>query len=1231
MSASTAQCGTHLPRIVHGEAFGGYWIVGLASCVAGLTKTQGPGRRCQTSGELRSVDALGQGAVRVTHHAHDPIREQSFERNRHDRDQTARSVSMGRCSEPLAGVEASPPASPQVWLVSISWRGRPPLPTRKLAVRGNLPFPEHLEYLFCDFDASLAVISLPIRLSGQGCGLRLHRDAIYATHQPPERRASTQLSRSFPCKYETHRLGRELDIIGPTAPSFPSSGAGALKLPIAPQQPHLSFNRVAVLIIHSRNGSTTKANAAGAEAGAQMNGDHLAMEIGNSEDAVADASDEEMAEGGRDEQDDYAESESEVEVQDDAGAVKIPTRSRRDRNRKVRVAGRPVSESDASAPSGLTSDEEEEVEDWEAESDAEQEADATASDPNCCIYCGETEDNDPSEEYEEYLACVACGDNAHRQCARDNNSLTADEDADVWRCGACVANHIEPDTPKDEVAKQRRRSSTQKLTRDLLPASRGSIKPGSHSVFNTLILDDDPMDGSRSLRKRKSSNEAHDKQDSARKKTRRSAVEYEKNESAIVDDSPNGVAPESDVTPRARPARARGQRKTGYLAMVIESTEDSLIMSFKINFSRLANERRKRKRRDRDKARRSHAAQTVVEEETSHYPALQTSNFTHFYAFNDKDGEEAKSKPYGGILSEYEADTTKTFPQASDRKKFEDVRLKAEDDWRDKLRKAAMTETPRPSQKVSGPPSKIKCIQFGDKEIDTWHAAPYPEEYSRNKVLHICEYCLKYMNSDYVAWRHKLKCPAKHPPGDEIYRDGQFSFFEVDGRKNPVYCQNLCLLAKLFLGSKTLYYDVEPFLFYIMTENNDTGSHFVGYFSKEKRPSSQNNVSCILVLPIHQRRGFGHMLIDFSYMLTKVEKKTGSPEKPLSDMGLVSYRTYWRLILCTELLDQKKPLSISDISDRTGMTADDIVCALEGLRALVRDPVTKTYALRLDLPYFRQYMDNHDRKGYTKLDPGCLIWVPYVMGRDNMHYENAPPLHTVAQRDEEEADDDEATPLATNNVSERDYAGSIDELAEDYPATSQEHDSTPFPPLVADHAASPSKKRPSLSKAHSTSTAPADDSDPGADTSPIPTTRFEVFPPLPFARKRGRPPGSRTRNRSSLYTRARPNSFGGGGSPGTAHAPSSLRRSRTALDQEISGSGADDEDGGAGQSRDDEDDDEVDDDDEVEIDEVSGADEDGEQEQSGNEEDAEGDADEDAEGDPEGEDVDAEGSPDPDA
>lgn len=76
------------------------------------------------------------------------------------------------------------------------------------------------------------------------------------------------------------------------------------------------------------------------------------------------------------------------------------------------------------------------------------------------------------------------------------------------------------------------------------------------------------------------------------------------------------------------------------------------------------------------------------------------------------------------------------------------------------------------------------------------------------------------------------KCDLLRPPANEIYRKDDLSVFEVDGNASKIYCQNLCLLAKLFLDHKTLYYDVEPFLFYVLTLNDEYGSHLVGYFSK---------------------------------------------------------------------------------------------------------------------------------------------------------------------------------------------------------------------------------------------------------------------------------------------------------------------------------------------------------------------------------------------------------------
>lgn len=65
-----------------------------------------------------------------------------------------------------------------------------------------------------------------------------------------------------------------------------------------------------------------------------------------------------------------------------------------------------------------------------------------------------------------------------------------------------------------------------------------------------------------------------------------------------------------------------------------------------------------------------------------------------------------------------------------------------------------------------------------------------------------------------------------------LNRKDKLSVWEVDGKKYKIYCQNLCLLAMLFLDHKTLYYDVEPFLFYIMTQADGEGCHIIGYFSK---------------------------------------------------------------------------------------------------------------------------------------------------------------------------------------------------------------------------------------------------------------------------------------------------------------------------------------------------------------------------------------------------------------
>uniref|UniRef100_A0A8C9TNM2 Histone acetyltransferase n=1 Tax=Scleropages formosus TaxID=113540 RepID=A0A8C9TNM2_SCLFO len=271
----------------------------------------------------------------------------------------------------------------------------------------------------------------------------------------------------------------------------------------------------------------------------------------------------------------------------------------------------------------------------------------------------------------------------------------------------------------------------------------------------------------------------------------------------------------------------------------------------------------------------------------------------------------------------------------------------------------------------------IKTILFGRYELDTWYHSPYPEEYARLGRLYMCEFCLKYMKSQTILRRHMAKCVWKHPPGDEIYRKGAISVFEVDGKKNKIYCQNLCLLAKLFLDHKTLYYDVEPFLFYVMTEADNTGCHLVGYFSKEKNSFLNYNVSCILTMPQYMRQGYGKMLIDFSYLLSKVEEKVGSPERPLSDLGLISYRSYWKEVLLRYLHNfQGKEISIKEISQETAVNPVDIVSTLQSLQMLKYWKGKHLVLKRQDL--IDEWKAKETKRGSNNktIDPTSLKWTP---------------------------------------------------------------------------------------------------------------------------------------------------------------------------------------------------------------------------------------------------------------
>jgi histone acetyltransferase MYST1 len=223
----------------------------------------------------------------------------------------------------------------------------------------------------------------------------------------------------------------------------------------------------------------------------------------------------------------------------------------------------------------------------------------------------------------------------------------------------------------------------------------------------------------------------------------------------------------------------------------------------------------------------------------------------------------------------------------------------------------------------------------------------------------------------------------------------------VDGKKNKVYAQNLCYLAKLFLDHKTLYYDVDLFLFYILCECDDRGCHMVGYFSKEKHSEEAYNLACILTLPPYQRKGYGKFLIAFceflffiqlflfvltslykaytlycviAYELSKKEGKVGTPERPLSDLGLVSYRGYWTRILLDILKKHKGNISIKELSDMTAIKAEDILSTLQSLELIQYRK--GQHVICADPKVLDRHLKAAGRGGLD-VDVSKMIWTPY--------------------------------------------------------------------------------------------------------------------------------------------------------------------------------------------------------------------------------------------------------------
>lgn len=201
----------------------------------------------------------------------------------------------------------------------------------------------------------------------------------------------------------------------------------------------------------------------------------------------------------------------------------------------------------------------------------------------------------------------------------------------------------------------------------------------------------------------------------------------------------------------------------------------------------------------------------------------------------------------------------------------------------------------------------------------------------------------------------------------------------------------------MFLDHKTLYYDVETFLFYVLIEWQPVQTlkptskrratlcnySFVGYFSKEKHSPANYNLSCIMTLPNQQRKGYGQFLIDFSYLLSRKEGKQSSPEKPLSDLGLISYTSYWTRITLQYILDHRdEEISVSKMSVDTGLSINDILGVLEHHNAIRWNLHEGQYQIFLEESILQSFsLKMAGKENLLTVNEKYLKWTPYTCNR----------------------------------------------------------------------------------------------------------------------------------------------------------------------------------------------------------------------------------------------------------
>lgn len=144
-----------------------------------------------------------------------------------------------------------------------------------------------------------------------------------------------------------------------------------------------------------------------------------------------------------------------------------------------------------------------------------------------------------------------------------------------------------------------------------------------------------------------------------------------------------------------------------------------------------------------------------------------------------------------------------------------------------------------------------------------------------------------------------------------------------------IKCVRLFILCRRSTANKSTTYRASWFFHSISERVMDVfSSTSVSYWTGWNTVAKYICTSCVNLRKVN-------VSLPPGYLLSKREGQPGSPEKPLSDLGRLSYMAYWRSVVLECLHEiRDRQIAIRHLSKMTGICPQDITTTLQSLNML---------------------------------------------------------------------------------------------------------------------------------------------------------------------------------------------------------------------------------------------------------------------------------------------------------